>query len=89
MKAIVTVIGKDQVGIIAGICVKLAEYQVNVLDISQTVMQEYFTMMMVVDTAACSQPFDTLSAALADYGQNHGLSVRIQREDIFDAMHKI
>ena len=89
MKAIVTVIGKDQVGIIAGVCVKLAEYNVNVLDISQTVMKDYFTMMMVVDTALCEQPFDTLSAALADYGQNRGLSVRIQREDIFDAMHKI
>lgn len=89
MKAIVTVIGKDQVGIIAGVCTKLAEYNVNVLDISQTVMQEYFTMMMVVDTAACSQPFDALASALADYGQNHSLSVRIQREDIFDAMHRI
>ena len=89
MKAIVTVIGKDQVGIIAGVCTKLAEYNVNVLDISQTVMQEYFTMMMVVDTAQCSQPFDALASALADYGQNHSLSVRIQREDIFDAMHRI
>ena len=89
MKAIVTVIGKDQVGIIAGVCTKLAEYNVNVLDISQTVMQEYFTMMMVVDTAACSQPFDALASALADYGQNHSLSVRIQREDIFDAMQRI
>ena len=82
MKAIVTVIGKDQVGIIAGVCTKLAEYQVNVLN-------DYFTMMMVVDTEQCAQPFDTLSAALADYGQNRGLSVRIQREDIFNAMHKI
>ena len=89
MKAIVTVSGKDQVGIIAGVCTKLAEYQVNVLDISQTVMNDYFTMMMVVDTAQCEQPFDALSAALADYGQNRGLSVRIQREDNFDAMHKI
>ena len=89
MKAIVTVIGKDQVGIIAGVCTKLAEYNVNVLDISQTVMQEYFTMMMVVDTAACNQPFDALASALADYGQNHSLSVRIQRENIFDAMHRI
>lgn len=89
MKAIVTVIGKDQVGIIAGVCTKLAEYRVNVMDISQTIMQEYFTMMMVVDTEQCEEPFDTLSAALADYGQNHGLSVRIQREDIFNAMHRV
>lgn len=89
MKAIVTVLGKDQVGIIAAVCTLLADNNVNVLDISQTVMQEYFTMMMVVDTAACSQPFDALASALADYGQNHSLSVRIQREDIFDAMHRI
>lgn len=89
MKAIVSVIGKDQVGIIAGICTKLAAYQVNVLDITQTVMQEYFTMMMVVDTAQCEAPFDELAAAMADYGQERGLSVRVQRQDIFDAMHRI
>ena len=89
MRAIVTVIGKDRVGIIADVTALLAQYGVNVLDISQTVMNDYFTMMMVVDTERCTQPFDTLSAALADYGQNRGLSVRIQREDIFNAMHKI
>ena len=89
MRAIVTVIGKDQVGIIAHVCALLSEQGVNVLDISQTVMNDYFTMMMVVDTEQCAQPFDTLSAALADYGQNRGLSVRIKREDIFNAMHKI
>ena len=89
MRAIVSVIGKDQVGIIANVCSLLSSHQVNVLDISQTVMNDYFTMMMVVDTEQCAQPFDTLSAALADYGQNRGLSVRIQREDIFNAMHKI
>ena len=89
MKAIVTVVGKDQVGIIAGVCSRLAENRINVLNINQTIMEGYFTMMMVVDTERCTQPFDTLSAALADYGQNRGLSVRIQREDIFNAMHKI
>ena len=89
MRAIVTVIGKDHVGIIADVTALLAQCGVNVLDISQTVMNDYFTMMMVVDTEQCAQPFDTLSAALADYGQNRGLSVRIQREDIFNAMHKI
>ena len=89
MKAIVTVVGKDQVGIIAGVCGTLAQHGVNVLEISQTIMEGCFTMMMVVDTEQCAQPFDTLSAALSDYGQNRGLSVRIQREDIFNAMHKI
>ena len=89
MKAIVTVVGKDQVGIIAGVCNRLAEHNINVLDISQTVMQGYFTMMMVVDLAACETPFDQLRTILKDYGEGRGLSIRIQREDIFDAMHKL
>ena len=71
MKAIVTVVGKDQVGIIAGVCNRLAEHNINVLDISQTVMQGYFTMMMVVDLSRCDAAFDELTAdgtmqALAD-----------------------
>lgn len=89
MKAIVTVVGKDQVGIIAGVCNKLADHQINVLDISQTIMEGYFTMMMVVDMALCSQPFDQLREVLKTYGESRGLSIRIQREDIFDAMHKL
>ena len=89
MKAIVTVVGKDQVGIIAGVCNTLADSRINVLDISQTVMEGYFTMMMVVDLAACETPFDQLRTILKDYGEGRGLSIRIQREDIFDAMHKL
>ena len=89
MKAIVTVVGKDQVGIIAGVCNKLADHQINVLDISQTIMEGYFTMMMVVDLTLCQEPFDKLRAALREYGEGRGLSIRIQREDIFDAMHKL
>ena len=89
MKAIVTVVGKDQVGIIAGVCNRLAEYSINVLDISQTIMEGYFTMMMVVDLAACETPFDQLRTILKDYGEGRGLSIRIQRADIFDAMHKL
>ena len=89
MKAIVTVVGKDQVGIIAGVCNTLAAYRINVLDISQTIMEGYFTMMMVVDLAACETPFDQLRTILKDYGEGRGLSIRIQREDIFDAMHKL
>ena len=89
MKAIVTVVGKDQVGIIAGVCNCLAQYNINVLDISQTVMEGYFTMMMVVDLAACKAPFDELRTILKEYGEGRGLSIRIQREDIFDAMHKL
>lgn len=89
MKAIVTVVGKDQVGIIAGVCNTLADSQINVLDISQTIMEGYFTMMMVVDLARCQAPFDALRAQLKAYGERRGLSIRIQREDIFDAMHKL
>ena len=90
MRAIVTVIGKDQVGIIADVCTLLAAHQVNVLDISQTVLQDYFTMIMVVDTAACSMaPLPTLVADLEQEGKKLGLSIRVQREDIFNAMHRI
>ena len=89
MKAIVTVVGKDQVGIIAGVCNTLADNRINVLDISQTIMEGYFTMMMVVDLAECKAPFDVLRTSLKEYGESRGLSIRIQREDIFDAMHKL
>ena len=89
MKAIVTVVGKDQVGIIAAVCVKLAAYDVNVLDISQTVMQGYFTMMMVVDVSACPSPLAELVVIMEEMGKEKGLSIRLQREDIFEAMHRI
>ena len=89
MKAIVTVVGKDQVGIIASVCVKLAEYNVNVLDISQTVMQGYFTMMMVVDVSGCTVPLAELVTLMDEQGREKGLSIRVQREDIFEAMHRI
>lgn len=89
MRAIVTVIGKDAVGIIAGVCGLLAKEQVNILDISQTVMQEYFTMIMLVDTALCEISFSELSELLLRTGEEMGLSIRIQREDSFEAMHRI
>lgn len=89
MRAIVTVIGKDRVGIIASVCSILAENGVNVLDISQTVMQEYFTMIMLVENPSEGLVFDELSRLLSDTGRELGLSIRIQREDIFNAMHRI
>ena len=89
MRAIVTVIGKDRVGIIASVCTLLAGNGINILDISQTVMQEYLTMVMLVDTAGCPTKFAELSKSLEANGQAQGLSIRIQREDIFDAMHRI
>ena len=89
MKAIVTVVGKDRIGIIANVCTLLAHYQVNILDISQTVMQGYFTMMMATDVSACSIPLADLVTEMARIGEDMGLSIRVQREDIFQAMHRI
>lgn len=89
MKAFVTVLGKDRVGIIAAVCGKLAEYQMNVLDISQTIMQGNFTMVMAVDLSGLTVSFSEASRALGELGTQMGLSIRIQREEIFDAMHSI
>ena len=89
MKAVVTVVGKDRVGIIALVCTELAQYNVNVLDISQTVMQGYFTMMMVVDVEKANLPLAQLAQQLEEKGKEVDLSIRLQRQDIFDAMHKI
>lgn len=89
MKAIVTVIGKDRVGITAAVCVLLAQHNINILDITQTVLQDYFTMVMLVDTSACSASIGEMADILAKAGEEQALSIRIQREDIFNAMHRI
>ena len=89
MRAIVTVIGKDRVGIIADVCTRLAAWQVNILDISQTVMQGNFTMTMLVDLEKCDMPFRELSEQLRLRGEEQKLSIRMQREDIFEAMHRV
>ena len=89
MKAIVTVTGKDTVGIIAGVCTELASLDVNILDINQTVMQGYFTMMMAVDVSICNVPLAELVTKMDEVGKDMGLSIRVQREDIFEAMHRI
>lgn len=89
MNAIVTVIGKDKVGIIAAVCIKLAEMNVNVLDISQTILDGKFTMVMAVDAANANVGFEELAAQLRELGEGMELSIRIQREEIFDAMHRV
>ena len=89
MRAIVTVTGKDTVGIIGGVCTRLAHYNVNILDISQTVLQGYFTMTMVVDASDANVDFGELIRLMGEYGAERNLSIRVQREDIFDAMHKL
>ena len=89
MNAIISVIGRDRVGICAAVCSKMADYQINILDISQTIVQGNFTMVMAVDLAKATVPFAEISGALGTLGENMGLSVRIQRQEIFDAMHEI
>ena len=89
MRAIATVISRDRVGIIADVSRILAGCGVNILDISQTVLQEYFTMIMLVDASACEIPFAELAVALKTAGESLGLEIRIQREEIFNAMHRI
>ncbi len=89
MKAIVTVIGKDRVGITAAVCSLLAQYNINILDITQTVLQEFFTMVMLVDTSTCEKSIGDMVDILEQAGAEQKLSIRIQREDIFNAMHRI
>ena len=89
MNAIVSVIGRDRVGICAAVCNKMADYQINILDISQTIVQGNFTMVMAVDLAKATAPFAEISGALGALGESMGLSVRIQRQEIYDAMHEI
>lgn len=89
MKSIITVLGKDKVGIIAKICGFLAETNVNVLDISQTIVQGYFNMMMIVELEKSSQTYEQLHQSLTQIGDEFGLEIRVQREEIFDSMHRI
>lgn len=89
MKAVITVLGRDKVGIIAGICTKLAELNINVLDINQTIMQNMFTMTMLVDTSGSKEEFSKLVDELKCEGERLNVNIRIQREDIFDAMYRI
>jgi ACT domain-containing protein len=89
MKAIVTVIGKDKVGIIAQVSTVLAENMVNILDISQTILQDYFTMIMLVDLSKMKISFSELNKKLDEKGKTIGLQIKIQREEVFKAMHQV
>lgn len=88
-KTIITVLGKDTVGIIAKVCTYLAERQINILDISQTIVQEYFNMMMIVDMNQSDKPFEEVAEDLEKIGEAIGVKVRCQREEIFTSMHRI
>lgn len=89
MKAIITVIGKDQIGIIAGTSTILAECGVNILDISQTIMETYFTMIMLVDLSSVKLKFAELQSKLTEKGKSLGVTITIQHEDIFNSMHNL
>ena len=89
MRAVITVLGKDRVGIIAGISNILADSNVNILDISQTIMQDVFTMIMLTDVSNSKVAFNALSDTLEAKGSELGLYVKIQHEDIFNSMHRI
>jgi ACT domain-containing protein len=89
MRAVITVIGTDRVGIIAGVSTILADSNVNILDITQTTMQGLFTMIMLVDISKANIPFERLSARLDAKGDELGLKIRVQHEDIFKSMHEI
>ncbi len=89
MEAIMTVIGADRVGIVANVSGLLAKMQVNILDISQTIMSGLFTMTILVDTSTSPLSFAEIASALAEDGEAEGLSIRIQRRDLFKAMHRI
>ena len=88
-KFIITVVGHDTVGIIAKVCTYLAEHQVNILDISQTIVDGYFNMMMIVDYSAADESFGAMAVELESLGEEIGVRVRAQREEIFTAMHRI
>ncbi|MGL4798558.1 MAG: ACT domain-containing protein [Cellulosilyticaceae bacterium] len=89
MKGIITVVGKDKVGIIGKVCMLLSEKQINILDISQTIVQGYFNMMMIVDMSGSSEDFTKVVDELAALGQTLEVDIRLQHEHIFDCMHRI
>ena len=88
-RVVVTVIGRDRVGIIAGVSGVLAEAGVNIVDISQTLMQDLFTMIMMVDIARATVSFDELQSRLASKGEELGMRIQAQREDVFSYMHRV
>lgn len=88
-KRIITVIGKDSVGITAKVCVYLANNQINILDISQTIVAGYFNMMMVVDTQESSKSTELIASELGQIGEEIGVQIKVQHEKIFEMMHRI
>ena len=88
-KVVVTVVGKDRLGILAKTCTYLADNGINILDISQTIVRDYFNMMMIVDVSGSGKPFDEIGSDLARLGVELGLRIRCQKEEIFEKMHRV
>lgn len=88
-KTIITVVGKDTVGIIAKVCTYLADNKINILDISQTIVQDYFNMMMIVDAGKCEKKFGEMADEIEKIGEEIGVQIKVQQEDIFNSMHRI
>lgn len=89
MKGFISVIGKDKVGILAAVSAKCAEYNVNIADVSQTVMSDMFTMIMMIDIGAISVKFGDFATLMHDYGKEIGMDIRVMHEDIFNSMHRV
>ena len=88
-KIIITIVGQDRVGIVAKTCNYLADNNMNILDITQTILQEYFNMMMIVDISKAEKSFDDMAKELAEVGEEIGVTIRCQREEIFFLMHRL
>ena len=88
-RTIITVVGKDTVGIIAKVCTYMADHQINILDISQTIIQGFFNMMMIVDTSKMTIDYATMIEEITRLGEDTGVQIKCHREDIFDNMHRI
>lgn len=88
-KIIITVVGKDAVGIIAGVCTYLAEHNINILDISQTIVRGYFNMMMIVESDGMDISFKEMCGGLDQIGEEKGVSIKCQKEEIFTKMHRL
>ena len=88
-RTIITVVGKDTVGIIAKVCTYMADHQINILDISQTIIQGFFNMMMIVDTSKMTVDYSTMTDEITKLGEATGVQIKCQKEEIFDKMHRI
>ena len=88
-RTLITVVGKDTVGIIAKVCTYLADQHINILDISQTIIQGFFNMMMIVDTSKMTIDYTTMTDEITKIGEKTGVQIKCQKEEIFDKMHRI